>query len=317
MNLSIVYSSDNHYAQHVGVSMLSLFENNKEFDCIHIYLIENHISPENKYKLEVICESYGRTIQFIGFNRISNKLKLSIGNSISVNSYARLFIASVLDPSVDKVIYLDCDSVITGSLYELWNTDISKFYVAGVLDTVSERTKLSVNMDAEGPYINAGMLLINLAQWRKQHVEQQFIKFIDSYNGEVFHHDQGVINGVLHKKLLLLHPKYNTMTTYFTMSRDQMMQYYGLKRYYSEAEIAEAVSNPVFVHYTPAFVNRPWVKGCKHPLASGYKSYLEMTPWKGTDLTKDRRRSGEKIVSFLYNYLPFRMANKICSVIFK
>ena len=184
-------------------------------------------------------------------------------------------------------------------------------------DTVSDETKLKINMDLNSPYINAGMLLINLKKWREERIEEKFIKFIDSYNGQVFHHDQGTINGVLNSKFLILHPKYNCMTTYFTMSRNEMMQYYGLKDYYSEAELNEAINNPVFIHYTPAFVNRPWIKGCKHPLASRYKEYLNMTPWKETKLYKDKRSKGEKIVAFLYNNLPFKMAHSICNLIFK
>ena len=53
MNLCVVYSSDNNYAQHVGVSMVSLFENNSEFNNIIVYLIENDISLENKNKSEI------------------------------------------------------------------------------------------------------------------------------------------------------------------------------------------------------------------------------------------------------------------------
>ena len=74
------------------------------------------------------------------------------------------------------------------------------------------------------------------------------------------------------------------MTPFFTMSRDEIMQYYGLKEYYSEVELSEAINSPVFIHYTPAFVNRPWIKGSKHPLVSLYMKYLDLTPWKGTNL---------------------------------
>jgi lipopolysaccharide biosynthesis glycosyltransferase len=317
MTLRVVYSSDNNYAQHVGVSMTSLFQNNKEFNDINVYLIENNISIANKNNLTSISEKYNRTIMFIDFNGFSNKLKLNIGNSISINAYARLFLSNVIEPDVDKVIYLDCDSVINKSFYELWNTDISEFYAAGVLDTVSDNTKLRINIDPNSAYINSGMLLINLKKWREEDIEKRFIDFINSCNGEVFHHDQGTINGVLNEKFLILHPKYNAMTTFFTMSRDQMMQYYGLKDYYSYSELVEAIKNPVFIHFTPAFANRPWVKGCKHPLAPLYREYLDMTPWKGTAFFKDKRLKGEKLVSFLYNNLPFVMANRICTLMFK
>ena len=188
MNLSVVYSSDNNYAQHVGVSMISLFESNIEFNSIHVYLIENNISFDSKVNLKLICDKYNRIIKFIDFNKFSNKLQLNIGDSISVNSYARLFLSSIIDNSVDKIIYLDCDSIVNGSLCELWNKNISEYYVAGVSDTVSDNTKLQVNLDSNSPYINAGMLLINLKKWRDDDIEKNFIEFIDSYNGNVFHH---------------------------------------------------------------------------------------------------------------------------------
>jgi lipopolysaccharide biosynthesis glycosyltransferase len=317
LNLIVVYSSDNYYVQHLGVSMLSLFQNNKEFKSINVYIIENNISAKNKRNIITISQNYRRTVHFIDFNSFSSKLQLKIGNSISENSYARLVITSVLENNIDKVIYLDCDSIINQSLKDLWNKDISDYYVAGVCDTVSDKTKSRINLDSNKPYINAGMLLINLKKWREENVEQRFIKFIESYNGEVYHHDQGVINGVLNDKLLVLHPKYNSMSTFFTMSKEQIMQYYGLKDYYSKVELQEAKSNPVFIHFTPAFVNRPWIRGCRHPLASLYHRYLGLTPWKGTHLLKDKRSLGEKMVAFLYNKLPFKLANQISNIVFK
>ncbi|KIL35400.1 glycosyl transferase family 8 [Cohnella kolymensis] len=313
MTLSVVYSSDNNYAQHVGVSMLSLFENNKHFGIIQVYLIENHISSDNKQQLNSICRNYGRSIKYIDFGEFSDKLKLNIGNSISINSYARLFLSSVLH--VDKVIYLDCDSIINESLSELWDTDISNYHAAGVCDTVSDDTKLRIKLGANHSYINAGMLLINLKKWRESDIENQFLEFIRSYSGKVFHHDQGTINGVLYDKILLLHPKFNAMTTIFTMTREEMMRYYGMKSYYSDAELKQAAIRPVFVHFTPAFVNRPWIKGSKHPLVSLYKHYLNMSPWKDADLWNDSRGQAEKIIAFLYNHLPFRMADGICKLI--
>ncbi len=316
MYLSIVFSSDDHYAQQVGVSMLSLFENNRHFEAINVYLLENGITIESKKRLEVICKKYKRNIQFIDFSLISKRLNLNIGNSISISSYARLFLASLLT-EVDKVLYLDCDSVINQSLDELWSIDITGYYVAGVSDTVSNNTKTRINLNETNKYINAGMLLINLKKWREEDIENSFIKFIDSYGGTVFHHDQGTINGVLNKKMLVIHPKFNAMTTFFTMSKREIMQYYGLKDYYSDDELREAKTSPVFIHFTPAFVNRPWIKGCKHPLAALYYKYLALTPWKGAKINKDTRSIGEKLIAILYNYLPFSVAHNICNFIFR
>ena len=204
MNLVVVYSSDNNYAQHTGVSIASLLDNNKHFKAIHIYVIDNEISKDNKDRLINIITEYGREISFIDFNKYKSMLKLNMKWNISISSYARLFISSMLPNNVDKVLYFDCGTVIVSNIDELWNTDMNDYYVAGVADTVSSSTKLAVGIDHHGKYINAGMLLINLKKWRENKIQERFIKFIDKYNGSVTHHDQGVINGVLHKNLKIL-----------------------------------------------------------------------------------------------------------------
>jgi lipopolysaccharide biosynthesis glycosyltransferase len=315
IELFVVYSCDDNYAQHVGISMISLFETNKNFNSIEINLIDNNISETNKLHLKNICKMYNRTIEFIPFDKIYNRLNLNMTHSISLSSYARLFLASMLPNTVDKVLYLDSDSLIASDLSELWQTDLKNYYVAGVKDTVSDLTKINVGLKPEQPYINAGMLLINLKKWRESNIENQFIKFIERANGDVFHHDQGTINGVLNKKMVLLHPKFNVMTTFFTMKREDILKYYGLRDYYTELELKEATTQPVFIHFTPAFVNRPWIKGCKHPLVSLYKEYADLSPWANMTPSKDSRSLPEKIISFLFNNLPFKTAYKLSRAI--
>jgi lipopolysaccharide biosynthesis glycosyltransferase len=317
VKLNVVYSTDDNYAQHVGVSLTSLFETNKnEFEDFCIYIIENNLSKDNKEKLYQVCKNYRADSVFINFNQIADKLRLNIGNSISISAYARLFLSNNIDQSIEKIIYLDCDSVINGSLKELWDINMDAYYVAGVADTVAKETKLKVGMDSNDIYLNSGMLVINLKKWRNDQIEERFIDFINSKQGNVFHHDQGIINAVLHKKAFKLHPRYNAMTPFFTMKLKDIMTYYKLKDYYNQNEIKEAVKEPIFVHFTPAFVNRPWVKGCNHPLTQLYKNYLELTPWNGSPMLKDRRSIVEKFIASLYNHLPFRTAHKICRLVF-
>lgn len=141
MKLVVVYSSDNNYSQHTGVSIVSLLDNNKHFDDIHIYVIDNEISKDNKEKLNNIIKCYKRKITFINFNEYKCMLKLNMQWDISLSSYARLFISSMLPEEFDKVLYFDCDTVIVDKVDELWNTDMSEYYVAGVADTVSSTIK--------------------------------------------------------------------------------------------------------------------------------------------------------------------------------
>lgn len=315
--LSIIYSSDNNYCVYMSTSIISLLENNKEFKYINIYVIENKISDENKEKLEMIVRLYQRNIIFIDFEKYKKYLNLNMQWQISISSYARLFVASMLPSNIDKVLYFDCDTLIVDSLNELWNQDINDFYIAGVCDTVPSNIKQAIGLNNKDFYINAGMLLINLKKWREDNLEKNLLNFIDNHNGNVIHHDQGVINGVIkNKKILPL--KYNLMTSYLMMSRDDIIKFYKVEDpFYSKEQIDEAIKNPVYIHYTPGFTTRPWVKGCKHPYVDLYWKYLKLTPWKDFKPIKNNEKFHVKMVNWIYLNLPFDLACFLCKSLMK
>ena len=60
--MNIVYSSSDSYAELCGISIVSLFENNKSCDEINVYVIDNGISNQNKEKLLSTAKHYSRNI---------------------------------------------------------------------------------------------------------------------------------------------------------------------------------------------------------------------------------------------------------------
>lgn len=50
--MNIIYASNDNYAQYLGISMLSLMENNRDMEEIVIYVLDQGIGPENKNKLQ-------------------------------------------------------------------------------------------------------------------------------------------------------------------------------------------------------------------------------------------------------------------------
>jgi len=318
MDLVVVYSSDDNYAQHTGVSIVSLLENNKHFNSIHIYIIDNEISEANKNKLRDLIKAYKRNITFIDFDRYKNVLNLNMEWKISISSYARLFISSMLPDNIDKVLYFDCDTIIVNRLDELWNLNIDNYYIAAVQDTVSNKVKNAVGVSNEYRYINAGMLLINLRRWREENIQEEFMKFIDKYNGNVIHHDQGVLNGVLYNGVKIISPKFNLMTIYYMMKRKEIIEYYNIEgEFYSENEISEAINNVIYIHFTPGFTTRPWIAKCKHPRKKEYFKYIELSPWNSYKAIKDNSKISIKFINYLYTNLPFKVANKINKLILK
>ena len=291
MDLHIAFSSDNNYVAHLGVAIISLLENNRKLNIINIHVLDNNISFENKERLKEIVSNKA-SIYFYELSELLGKLdkQYNIPKTISISAYARLFLSDILDENISKILYVDCDALFMDSLEKLWSIDISQNSVAGVLDHVGIQNKLKIGLKKDDYYINSGFLLINLEKWRKTNALKQMLYFIESKNGNVTHHDQGVINACFENDILILPPHYNVMTSFFDF-RDvvSIKHYYGITNYYSQNDINEAKKNPVFVHFTPSFSKRPWVVGSRHPFKNTYYNYLLKTPFKNNELQKDDR----------------------------
>ena len=67
--LDILYLTDNNYATFAGVSITSLFMNNKNIDKITVYLIDDNISDENKKLFCQLAHDFNREIIFLDLTK--------------------------------------------------------------------------------------------------------------------------------------------------------------------------------------------------------------------------------------------------------
>lgn len=301
--INVVFSSDDNYAQHMGVAMYSLLKNNQIFEKITFYIIDNNISKNNRKKILTMVSNFKNgSVKWIDFSDWKDKLILKMGKwTISISSYARLFIGSMLNKNIDRVLYLDCDMIVLSSLYDLWNMDMHGRVVGAVQDSVNDIVKESVNLTKNKEYFNAGMMLIDLNKWRELEIEKQCISFIQRKNGNVVHHDQGSLNGVISGNFKKLPLNYNLMTIHYIWDRKKIIEYYEeSSNFYKEEEIEKAKQNPCILHFTPSFTSRPWTKECKHPLKNEYWEYLAETPWKGAKKEKSGEKWYVRIINWKY-----------------
>ncbi|WP_061464191.1 glycosyltransferase family 8 protein [Peribacillus simplex] len=300
MKLNVLYSTDDNYAKYGGVSMLSLFENNKNVEEICVYIIDNKISKENKEKLSEIADVYNRNLVFIDGSDMLRKTEKK--DDFPIAAYGRLFISNLIN--IDKILYLDCDTIINGSLKHLWLKNIDDFFVAGVQDNPAKYNVSIIGMGDNDRYLNSGILLINLSLWRKNELEKSFVEFINKYRGNVPHHDQGIINGVCKDRILILEPEFNLMPPFLHMNRRQIMKLYNIKKYYTQQQINSAIKDPVIIHYISKFYNRPWNKECTHPFKKMYEKYLNLSPWNNR-LDNSPLGTKVQIRKRVYEIMPF------------
>ena len=63
--MNIIYATDDNYSFLAGVSIESLFENNKDAGEINVYILDDGISDNNKEQLKLVSNKYGRNLFYV------------------------------------------------------------------------------------------------------------------------------------------------------------------------------------------------------------------------------------------------------------
>jgi lipopolysaccharide biosynthesis glycosyltransferase len=195
-------------------------------------------------------------------------LHLPIRMHYSRDMYTRLWVAEFFDASVRRVLYLDSDMVVTGSLDELWETDLRGNTIGAVTIPGSTRCGLLDIPEAYG-YFNSGVLLIDLAQWRERNIFPKLLNFIEHNSEKLPDGDQDVLNAMMHADRFALDFVWNVISPFY-------FDYHDLRL--PKGEVPRIQAGARIVHFNGA--SKPWSYFSRHPRRADYYKYLELTPWR-------------------------------------
>lgn len=208
--IQICFSTDDNYIPFLDVAIASLIENaSKEYD-YKILVLNTGLRSENIEKVKE-NECQGFAIEFIDISDYVKNIKSYFKNvyHFSIATYYRLFISSLF-PELEKIVYLDCDIVVMGDISKLYNMPLGDNILGAAPEQYVQNTKefrhyaeiaLGVNPDN---YVNAGVLVINLKKFRKNKIEEKFIKLITEFNFDLLDPDQAYLNYLCKDKIFSL-----------------------------------------------------------------------------------------------------------------
>lgn len=256
----VVFATDDNGAKYLSTALVSLLENKNFKTYYKIYVLcDSKFSKNNKHKLETLVNKYYNSdIQFIMMNEEFDSLEMRISH-ITSPTYYRLKIAELLPSIFDKAIYLDIDTIILQDLENLYNTDMTNSYIAGVvafgyLKNPNVHYYNSLGLTDLSNYINAGVTLWNLDKIRKDNLTP---KLLELTKKNLQSQDQDVINIAFYNNILVLPLKYNLMTRYFQYyANDNNLDTEYFNKIYGTKEIEEAFTNPYIIHYADKI--KPW-----------------------------------------------------------
>jgi len=278
----------------MGVAMTSILLNSGESDELCFHVLSDSISSESIRRLLSLRDIRDFQLRILDVDQdvkkaISRINTISSDTRIVEASYYRLLVGSVF-PDLEKVLYLDCDLVVLGSLREIWETDLSDHTLAAVEEIMDPPLHRDAFLKTSR-YFNAGVMLFNLLRWRDLGYEAKCLAVPDDMLGKIEHHDQSILNYLFREgDVRYLGAQFNYMISFkgqFAPSLDPILK--GIQ--------------PLIVHYAGA---KPWhldawldrrtdLNSFEH-----YWKYWELGPWSDMSSIESFRKS--HVCRYLYRH---------------
>lgn len=230
-------------------------ENNPD-SSVTFYVLVDKISNKNRRCLNSVINVHKKfkcCIININDKRID---KLRVGKLHQCIWY-RVLLPDYLPSYVDKVLYLDADTLVLGELDSLFMTDLDGMALAGGLDPLnfSQTTFDRLGYAKEYHYICSGVMLINLKFWRDNGITERIIRFASIHEDIIQYPDQDAINIVNVGKIVYLPLRYTIMDCFLTTYKSEC--------WFSKRELEDCLLDPRIVHYAG---NAPWKREYAHRL---------------------------------------------------
>lgn len=221
----IAYITDDNYVMPTIVSITSAIMNKNENSIYKIYIIGVSINEENKKVLdEFIAKNINDRIhiEILHFNQRYNFDDNS--NYLTSAAIFKFDIANILS-DYDKVLYIDCDTIILKDLTELFNIDINGYYAAAVKAYIGTKMlKLNLLLGIKD-YFNSGVMLLNTKVLRENNVREILLDYRNKNYDALM--DQNALNWGFNNKVKFINPKYNylkTLSNYDKVSLDNFFE---------------------------------------------------------------------------------------------
>ena len=297
MSHLIYTAADGNYALQAKVLLLSLVRT--QANSTHLVVLGNGWTAKESAHLEALQSDLVtveiRPVDSQQFSqiRLQSKFPLATAYNILAPQY-------LLEQS-GRALYVDADVVVMEDLSDLWVRPM-EHSVGAVLDAhigwaaspSMWRPWREENMDPMTPYLNTGVMLVDLDRWRDQNLTARIIEVLEKYDLPCV--DQDAINIVLRGEFDSLPPRYNLMPYHYL----QTFRYIDAVE--SDSAIGIALTHPAIIHFHRSFLGKPWTYGAIHPATNLWRSLATVAQpgWrKSADLVGLARRRAAKFANML------------------
>jgi lipopolysaccharide biosynthesis glycosyltransferase len=239
---NILIALNDAYVKYYKVMLYSLFFNNKSDIRVFCY----HTEALNEDSVEELK----RHVEKLGGRWYSNSIPADYLEGISgVNKWpcealVRLFVFNLLPEDVERILYLDGDTIVNGNMDSLYTIHFREALFAAAEDRAISHKNFAVyravGLAEEETYYNAGVLLVNVSELRKRCDAAALIQFIRENANSYSFFDQDILNAYFKGTILEIDGfRYNCMVNTYHYTQEKKI-----------------LDNAVVLHFAGG--ERPW-----------------------------------------------------------
>lgn len=262
--MNILVTLNSNYIHPLKVMLQSLFLNNPG-ETFNVYLMHSTLKEEELVMLQSFIERQNHRLTVITIDN-DHFADAPVVKHYSKEMYYRLLAYKFLPNDLDRILYLDPDTLIINELHELYHMDLSDYLFAAAYHDRASITGLNKlrfkEYDIEA-YYNSGVLLMNLPEQRKTIKEQDIYDFVKKNKKKLILPDQDIINGLYSKYIKDIDEViYNFDARFYN--------YYKLMSK-NKVDMDYVINHTVIIHFCGK--KKPWYKNYTGKFHSLYKHY--------------------------------------------
>lgn len=269
--MNIMISINRDYMKYACIMLMSLKEHHRGI-LLHVYILHNELTDEDFQQMDEIIGSEG--IELIPVFIPEGTVKdFQIGDWPEVNAY-RLLATDLFGGTLERILHLDVDILITGDISEFYNTPFEDSYLVACEDYLSDEQRLEKCRQYgknEGVFFfNAGVLLFNISKLSSEGFYYSVYADIRKKypNIKIEYPDQDMLNLLFNEKTKYKdRVKYNYVPFFYQTSDSEHF-------YDSPAELGKNCS---IVHMISG--TKPWTNASKSAVDDLWWEYAERTPF--------------------------------------
>lgn len=201
--ISILAALDENYLPQLTVMLTSFYLNNPG-EKAELYLLYSSISRHGLETAEEKCRQFGMKFYPV---RVDGSLfqDAPVTRQYPKEMYYRLLASRLLPERLDRVLYLDPDTLIINPLRPLWEMDLRGSLFAAAAHTGMTELANRVNrvrLDSGSDYYNSGVLLMDLKAGRLEIQPEELFQFVREHGRELLLPDQDLLNALYGRRIL-------------------------------------------------------------------------------------------------------------------